>query len=150
VRLRGQHGERTLPLTEFFAPPDDARRTENVLGSDEIILSLHIPAVDATRSTYLKAMDRKTWAFALAGVAAVVRQSNGRIEDARIVLSGVAPLPWRARSAEQALIGTSGDDTAIERAADAALTDAKPLEHNGYKLPLTKSLIVNALRAVME
>jgi len=148
VRVRGQGGERTLPLTEFFAPPTDDRRMENVLGDDEIVVSIRIPDADNTRSTYLKAMDRKTWAFALVGVAAVVRQAGGQIEDARIVLSGVAPTPWRVRAAKQALIGSTGDASAIDRAVEAAVAEAQPLEHNGYKLALAKSLIGNALRAV--
>ncbi|MDP9316678.1 MAG: xanthine dehydrogenase family protein subunit M [Pseudomonadota bacterium] len=147
LRVRGPNGERVLPLQDFFAVPEPQRRTENVLGGDELVLSVHLsPLFDGTRSTYLKAMDRKVWAFALVGVAARIRiNSEGRIEDARIVLSGVAPVPWRVETAEQALIGMEVSETLFDRVADTALADAQPLDHNGYKVPLAKSLIRRAL-----
>ncbi|MDP8921442.1 MAG: FAD binding domain-containing protein, partial [Chloroflexota bacterium] len=101
VRVRGADGERTIPLADFFAPPTDDRRTETLLGEDELILSVRVPSPPpGTRSTYLKAMDRKVWAFALVGVAAVVRVEGEKIADARLGLTGVANVPWRARAAE--------------------------------------------------
>ncbi|MGH2368327.1 MAG: FAD binding domain-containing protein, partial [Chloroflexota bacterium] len=66
VRLRGPSGERILPLAGFFAMPEEERRTETVLRRDELVVSIDVPSLpDGTRSTYLKAMDRKVWAFAL-------------------------------------------------------------------------------------
>lgn len=149
VRMRGPRGERTLPLDEFFALPADERRTENTLNSDELVISLDLLATDGLRSTYFKAMDRKVWAFALVGVAAALRLGDdGRIADARLVLSGVAPVPWRATAAEQSLIGAEASKTTWSRAADAALADAAPLEHNGYKVPLARALVRQALAAL--
>jgi xanthine dehydrogenase YagS FAD-binding subunit len=144
--VRGATGERTLPLAEFFALPTDERRTENVLRDDELIVSLRVPIPPpGARSTYLKAMDRKVWAFALVGVAAAVRLEGGAIADARIVLSGVAPIPWRAETAERVLIGAVAGPDRLARAAEAALAEAKPLAHNGYKTPLARALIRRAL-----
>ena len=148
VRLRGQGGERTLPIAEFFALPTEERRAETVVAGDELLLSVHIPATpDGTRSTYLKAMDRKVWAFALVGVAALMRVApDGRwIEDARLTLGGVAPIPWRLEAAEQELIGAEPSEALFDRAAEAALAGAAPLEHNGYKVPLARALIRRAL-----
>ena len=146
VRLRGPRGERTVALADFFAPPSAERRTENVLDADELILDVTIPApVAGTRSTYLKAMDRKVWAFALVGVAAAVRVEDGRIATARLVLSGVANVPWRIEAAERALVGAAPDAAIFARAADAALADAAPLAHNAYKMPLARALIERAL-----
>lgn len=150
VRLRGPSGERTLPISAFFALSTDDRRTENVLGPDELVLSIQVPPAAGARSTYLKAMDRKVWAFALVGVAAVVRLADGRIEDAHLVLSGVAPIPWRATAAEQVLIGQVADDALFARAAEAALANAEPLAHNGYKVPLTRNLIHQVLRTLTD
>jgi xanthine dehydrogenase YagS FAD-binding subunit len=149
VRLRGAQGDRELPLAEFFAPPTDDRRTENVVRGDELIVSLHIPMTPGTRSTYLKAMDRKVWAFALVGVAAVGRMDGNRIEDTRIVLGGVAPVPWRAEAAERVLNGVDVSDDLIARAAEVALDVASPLAHNGYKIPLAKALVRRALGSVI-
>ena len=82
------------------------------------------------------------------GVAAALRVEGGRIAGARLVLGGVAPVPLRSEAAEQALVGAAPDDATFARAAEAALADATPLAHNGYKLPLARGLIARALRAV--
>ena len=149
VRLRGASGERTVPLADFFAPPTEDRRTETTLGQDELILSVQVPSpAPGTRSTYLKAMDRKVWAFALVGVAAVARVEGGTIREARLGLSGVANVPWRARDAEGLLAGARPSAELFERAADAALADAESLRDNGYKLPLARALIRRALASL--
>lgn len=149
MQIRGRHGDRTLSIADFFALPAEERRTETTLGTDELLLSIQLPSLpNGNRSTYLKAMDRNVWAFALVGVAAMLRMggSDGRrIEDARLVLSGVAPVPWRAEAAEQALIGSEASPTVIAQATETALADAAPLQHNAYKVSLAKALIRRAL-----
>ena len=146
VRLRGRGGERVVPLSEFFARPVDERRTETVLQPDELVVSVHIPPQPAeTRSTYLKAMDRKVWAFALTSVAAVLRLDGRRVAHVRLALGGVAPIPWRATAAEAVLLGAEAGDRPFARAAEAVLEEAEPLRQNGYKLPLTRTLIRRAL-----
>ncbi len=154
VHLRGPQGERTLPLAEFFALPEPERRTETTISPDELILSLHIPAAAAgTRSTYVKAMDRKVWSFALVSVAATLRlggPDNRRIEGCRLVLGGVAPVPWPLPAAEQALIGHEATPSRIQHATTLALSEAEPLAHNGYKLPLARGLIQQALSTLAD
>ena len=148
VEVRGASGRRTLPLAELFAPPTADRRNETTLGPGDLIMALTLPAA-AGHSTYLKAMDRKTWAFALVGVAARIRQEGGRIADARVVLSGVANVPWRATAAEQVLVGQPLDPEVLAAAADAALSGAEPLARNGYKLAIAHALIRRALQTAM-
>jgi xanthine dehydrogenase YagS FAD-binding subunit len=148
VRLRGASGEREIPLADFFLPPTDDHRRETVIAGDELIVALRIPPLAAdARSTYLKAMERKLWAFALVGVAAVVRMENRRITHVRIVLSGVAPTPWRATAAERLLISEPTAEL-IAQAANTALEGARPLSNNAYKLPLAKALVRRALTAL--
>lgn len=148
VELTGSGGSRTVPLDEFFALPEENRRTENVLGGDEIVTAVILPASSAgTRSTYLKAMDRKVWAFALVGIGVRLVVENGVIADARLALGGVAPIPWRAQRAEALLVGSKPGPELFERAASVALEGATPLAHNGYKVPLLKSLIRSALQS---
>lgn len=149
LQLRGPGGERTIPLNDLYTLPTDDHRGETVLGSDELVLALRLPpAATGLRSTYLKAMDRKVWAFALVGVAAAARVDGGRIAEARLVLSGVAPIPWRVEAAEQALTGSEPGAALFERAAEVALAEATPLNQNGYKVPLAQSLIRRALAVV--
>jgi xanthine dehydrogenase YagS FAD-binding subunit len=146
VRLRGSTGERTVPVEAFYAEPTEHHRTETVIGPDELVLDVTVPSPkDGARSTYLKAMDRKVWAFALVGVAAVLRLDGGTIAEAGLVLSGVAPIPWRAQAAEQALVGQRATPELLARAAEAAVEGAHPLEHNGYKVPLARNLVRRAL-----
>jgi xanthine dehydrogenase YagS FAD-binding subunit len=147
VRLTG----RSLPMSEFFRLPSDEQRIENVLGPDELVLSVHIPnPAPDTVSCYVKAMNRKVWSFALVGVAAVVRfePQSRQVADARLVLNGVAPIPWRSTAAEWELVGHTLTEQTIDRAAEAALTNAEPLAHNAYKLPLAAGLIHQALAAL--
>ncbi len=159
VRLCGPRGERTVPAGEFFMLPHDARRTETVIEDDELVAAIRLPASTPgaqgasrsasqgiSRSTYLKAMERKAWTFALAGVAASLRLSDdGTIDDARIVLTGVAPIPWRAIRCEEVLRQKTPDRQLFEKAAEAAVEGAAPLMHNGYKLPLVAALVKRAL-----
>jgi xanthine dehydrogenase YagS FAD-binding subunit len=151
VQLRGPAGERTVALNEFFRPPQENRRQETMIAPDELLLSIHIPALSSeTRSTYLKAMDRKVWAFALVGVAARLHMQGNTITEARLVLSGVAPIPWRLTDAEQMLVGQRADEATFAHVAEVALSQAQPLEHNSYKVPLAQSLIRRALAALVE
>ena len=145
VRLRSLAGERTMPLAGFFALPADDRRMETVLRPDELVLSIRIPAQpEGTRSTYRKAMDRKVWAFALVGVAAVLRLEGRRVVHARLALGGVAPIPWRATAAEAVLLDGEASDERFMQAPGVALADAQTLRDNGYKLPLTRTLVRQA------
>jgi xanthine dehydrogenase YagS FAD-binding subunit len=146
VTIRGPVGERTVPIGEFFAPPEEGRRRETTLGAGEIVTAIRLPGfAPDERSTYRKAMDRKVWAFALVGVAARVVMEAGRVADARLVLGGEAPVPWRVPDAEAVLAGSALDDQTIERAAEAALAGAIPLARNGYKIPLATALVRRAL-----
>ena len=101
----------------------------------------------AWRQTYLKVRERSAFDFALSAVAmALDVGDDGTVRNARIVLGGVAPKPWRCRSAEALLLGRRIDDAAIEAVREEALRGAEPLADNGYKIPMTKGLITKALR----
>jgi xanthine dehydrogenase YagS FAD-binding subunit len=143
--------ERTLPVADLLQPPIEARRTETVPDADELITAVRIPPLPAgARSAYLKAMDRKVWAFALVSAAAVLQIDNNHIAHARLVLGGAANVPHRAVEAERLLLNAEPFDDLFHRAADAALAGAQPLSDNGYKLPLAKALIRRALTSAAQ
>ncbi|HXF65010.1 MAG TPA: xanthine dehydrogenase family protein subunit M [Caldilineaceae bacterium] len=151
VRLRGPAGERTVSLADFYALPETGRRQETTIPPDELVVAVQLPALpEGTRSLYLKAMDRKVWAFALVSVAALLRMAEGRIADVRLVLGGVAPIPWRVQAAEQVLAGQQPGTELFAHAAEVALAGAEALEHNGYKIPLAQSLIRQALQTLAD
>jgi xanthine dehydrogenase YagS FAD-binding subunit len=108
----------------------------------EILLS---PPVPGQRSSYRKVRARRAWDFALAGVALVIRTNEGRVESARVVLSGVAPVPWRSVEAEQALLGKPLIDETVSLAAEASVREAIPLAFNEYKVRLVKGVVREAL-----
>ena len=147
VSLTGARGSRTMPLSDLFVVPHGRVRREHAVTSDELIVEVRVPEnALARRGAFEKAMERKTWSFAQVSAAVSVKIIGGAIRDARIVLGGVAPVPWRARDAEKLLEGRALDDAACQAAADAALENAEPLKDNGYKVPLARELVRRTLR----
>jgi xanthine dehydrogenase YagS FAD-binding subunit len=114
--------KRELPVAELYRLPTEDDRSATTLASDELILELDVPTPEA--STYLKAMDRRKWAFPLVGVAAA-RSTDGT----RIALAGVAPIPWTLDSA-------------------AALEDSTPLPGTAYKVEVARALVRRALDGI--
>jgi len=150
VRLRGRDGIRLIPLAEFFSLPREQRRSETTIGHDELLLSVLLPLLPAgTRTLYRKVMDRKVWAFALVAVAAAIRLEDRRVAEARLVLGGVAPIPWQASAAEHALLGGEVSAELVARTAEMALSGAAALQYNTYKVPLAKALIRQALTTLI-
>lgn len=148
VSVTGGNGNRTIPLDKFFVLPSEGNiRRENVLRNDEIITHIQVPASSfAANSTYLKFKERDSLDFALASVAAAVELGPGKtVRQARIVLGGVAPVPWRAPKAEAYLIDKTLSNDVLAEAGRLALSGAKPLEKNAYKVPLTQTLVRRAL-----
>ena len=106
------------------------------------------PPAPGLVSSYRKIRTRRAWDFALTGVALAVRFDGSRVESSRIFLSGVAPVPWRARKAEAAIEGRTLDDDTVKGAAAAAVEGATPLSGNGYKVPLVRGAVEEELIAI--
>ena len=152
VRIRGANGqERTMPVQEFHRLPGAAPEKDNNLQHGELIVAIELPKNNfASKSYYLKVRDRASYAFALVAVAAALETNGRNIKQARVVLGGVAHKPWRSAEAENVLIGKPATDDSFRAAAEAAMMDAKPLEHNAYKVELGKRAIVLALQRAMN
>jgi xanthine dehydrogenase YagS FAD-binding subunit len=145
-RIAGPSGERTLPAAEFFALPQQNPAQENVLAPDEALAEIQVPATRmGTRSTYHKIMDREAWTHAVVSAAIVLEMDKQVCRSARLVLGGVAPIPWRLPKVEQMLAGQRINEALAAKAAEAALEGAKPLARNAYKVPLTKGVIRRTL-----
>ena len=93
--------------------------------------------------------ERQVWDFATVAVAVQVASTNGVVDDARIVLGGVAPWPYRVPRAEEALKGQRLTEDAARRAGDAAFVGARPMTHNAYKVDMGKELVARALLAAV-
>ncbi len=151
VQLQGPNGARSLPITEFHRLPGDTPNLDTNLQTGELITSIDLPALPlGTRCHYLKIRDRSSYAFALVSVAAIVElDESGAMRDVRVALGGVAHKPWRAARAEQALRGKKPEDATLRAAAEQELHDAKPYQHNAFKVELAKRSIVKALRTAI-
>jgi xanthine dehydrogenase YagS FAD-binding subunit len=138
--------ERAIPIGDFHTLPGQRPEIENVLDHGELVTHVELPASPfAAHSRYIKVRDRAAFAFALASAAVGLDVADGTIRAARIALGGVATRPWRSIEAEQALIGQQPTRAAFERAAAAALADAKPRGDNAFKVVLARRTIVRAL-----
>jgi xanthine dehydrogenase YagS FAD-binding subunit len=150
IELASSLGRRRMKLADLFVTPRGKDRREHSLRNGELIVAVRVSdAALERRGTFLKAMDRKAWSFALVSVAATASVRDGRAHDVRIVLGGVAPVPWRVPAAEKQLEGTKLDDNACLAAADTVLAGAQPLRDNGYKVTLARELIRRALRSLV-
>jgi xanthine dehydrogenase YagS FAD-binding subunit len=151
IQVKGQNGDRQIPIGEFYLVPGDTPNRENVLAAGDLITYVTLPALPAnTRSYYLKLRDRAQYEFALASVAAVTTMNGRRIERVRIAMGGVGTKPWRSPEAEHALQGKEATPENFHRAAEAALAGAKPLKDNGFKIELAKRAIVRAMQVTTE
>ncbi len=147
VSIAGPNGNRSLPLEKFFILPSEDYRRENALEPAEIITEIQVPRSSfAARSTYLKFKERSSLDFALSAVAAAIELGpDHKVRQARVVLGGVAPIPWRVPKVEAFLAGKALDPATLTEAARLALRGAEPLSKNGYKVPLTQALVRRAL-----
>jgi xanthine dehydrogenase YagS FAD-binding subunit len=147
--LRGGSGERCLAIADLFAPPEASRRTETVIAADEILLHVDVPRRTNEASVYLKAMDRKTWAFALVGLALAVQLGGKAFAEARVVFTGVASVPWRHSACETALLGVSHPRETLPVVA-AVGHGACALADNGYKVELAEGLLERGLALIAD
>ena len=146
VRIVGRGTSRVLEVEKLHVPPSEDPRREVRLDPGEVITEIAIPAPPAgLRSSYRKVRTRASWDFALAGVALALEMDARTVRSARVVLSGVAPVPWRVPAVEEVLTGSTLDEDTIERAAAAAVEGAEPLTHNAYKVALVRGLLVDEL-----
>jgi len=118
----------------------------------ELITAIELPKSNlAAKSYYLKVRDRASYAFALVSVAAALEAAAGsKIREARIALGGVAHKPWRAAEAEKFLAGKTATEENFRLAAEAEMRQAKPLEHNKFKVEPGRRAIVRALKRAMN
>jgi xanthine dehydrogenase YagS FAD-binding subunit len=146
VYVEGPDGKRSIPLVDFHLLPGQTPQIETVLAGNELITSVQIPALaTATNSMYRKVRDRASYAFALVSVAAALELADGKVKDVRIALGGVAPKPWRATIAEQALIGEQATPFTFQRAAEDELVSARAYAGNRFKIELAKRTMISVL-----
>jgi CO/xanthine dehydrogenase FAD-binding subunit len=149
VKLLNASGERTIPVSEFFV---DFFMT--VIGENEILKEIMIPTLPSHTGVAYQKFSIIEAGIKIAGAASLISLDGGKCKDAKIALSAVAPVPMRALKAEEELKGKTIDDKAIEKAAQAAATEADPVTdiHASaeYRRELVKVLVKRATKLALE
>ena len=151
VTIAGPTGRRSVAVENFHMPPSEDYMRETVLEPAEIITEIVLPPpAEGLRSSYRKVRARRAWDFALAGVALAIVFSKDQAVDCRMVLSGAAPVPWRAAEAEKVIMGMRLDRDRAAKAGVAEMKNADPMEQNEYKIPLFRGLMEQQLMAIAK
>jgi xanthine dehydrogenase YagS FAD-binding subunit len=149
INREPKEGEQPYELRElaklFVTPKQDYKR-EHDLGPGDLLTEVWIPLLDDMRSAYQAVREKQSHDWPLVEAAArMCIGSDGKMTNVRVALGHVAPVPWNAPAAAQMLEGQTPDAALFAKAADAALADAKPLDGNAYKVPMSKGLLREVL-----
>jgi xanthine dehydrogenase YagS FAD-binding subunit len=142
----GPKGERTVKVEELYQVPKTADDRELTVAHGEVLTKVTIPGAKGKNASYeARQKQAHDWPLVLASVN--LTMDGDRVSEARVILGGVAPVPWRSEAAEKAIAGKSITMESAEAAGSAAAGGAKPLSMNGYKVALTKTVVKRALLA---
>lgn len=147
--IAGTDGRREVAFDDYFVGPREDVLRENILQHNELMVDVRVPALGPnTKTAWLKLKDRQVYDFALVSVAVVATIEDGVWQDGRIVLGGVAPVPWRATAVEEALQGNDVESS-IADAAALIRNAARPMSENAYKVPVAIALTERAVMAAL-
>jgi xanthine dehydrogenase YagS FAD-binding subunit len=148
---KGPKGIRRIAAENLYVNPSDDPQREIVLEPGEIITEIVIPKTSGRHySSYRKIRARRSWDFALAGVALALQLEGRRVLRTRVVLSGAAPVPWRSKEVEDVITGRSLDRATIARAASVVMKQANPLAQNRYKINLFQATMEEELERASQ
>jgi xanthine dehydrogenase YagS FAD-binding subunit len=150
ISINSPQGDKTIPLANFYILPKVNVRKENILEPNEVLREIRIPLIKKEdKSTYSKFIERGAWDFAIVSAAVKGTVSGGIFRDIKIVLGGVAPIPWKLTKAENIIKGKKVTEDLVRKAAREALKEAKPLEENGYKKELAETVLCRAVLSLI-
>ena len=145
--IRSSAGERVVNAQNYFIGPSVDITRMTVLRPGELLTAIRIPAMWAGAEFYFeKIRERQVWDFPLVNIAAALKVSSGTIRESRVVVNAVAAHPMRLNAVEDAIAGKPRNEETAAMAGDLAVRGARPLAHNGYKIPLVKNLVKRAIR----
>ena len=145
-RVLGPNGEREVPAAEYFTLPNMRNvRKENVLADDEILTHIILPAPGSVKTGHYEVRYKQSHDWPLAMTTVVLTMNGNTIQSARVVLGAVAPVPWRSKPAEAALAGKPLNAETAAAAAEAAVSEAKPMSGNVYKVQIARTAVKRAI-----
>ena len=145
-RVVGPAGERDVPSAEFFTMPTLANvLKENVLDDEELLTHVMLPAPGNVKSGHYEVRYKASHDWPLAFATVVVTVNRNSVSSARVVLGAVAPVPWRSKPAEAALVGKPLSEETAALAGEAAVSEAQPMSGNAYKVQIAKTAVKRAV-----
>ena len=145
IHLVSATGTREVPADKFFVTPTADGAREIALLPNELVTEIHIPVGDRNATYEVRQKEALDWPLATASVS--LKMNGTSIQSARVVLGHVAPTPWLAEAAGQALAGKSLSEALADTAGKQATTGATPLSQNAYKVKLAQVAVKRALLA---
>ncbi|PYX77791.1 MAG: molybdopterin dehydrogenase [Acidobacteria bacterium] len=145
IRLEGPKGKRELPLEKFYVVPKTETEREHDLQPNEIVTEVVVPPATDAKAAHYEIRQKEAFDWPLAVAAVALRMNGSNVQSARVVMGYVAPVPWISMEAEQALSSQNISEDTAQRAAAAALRNAKALSHNSYKVQLARVAVKRAL-----
>jgi xanthine dehydrogenase YagS FAD-binding subunit len=145
-RVLGPKGEREVAAADYFTMPTMANvRKENVLEDEELLTHVILPPPGAVKTGHYEVRYKQSHDWPLAFTTVVLTMNGNTIRSARVVLGAVAPVPWRSRPAEEALAGKPLNEQTAVLAGEAAVSDARPMSGNAYKVQIAKTAVKRAI-----
>jgi len=147
LRIAGSGGNREVELEKFYRMPQKEDEREHDLKPNEIVTHIIIPASKGTRAANYEVRQKEAFDWPLATASVVLQMSGNNVQSARVVLGAVAPVPWVSPEAAQQITGKSVDEKSAGAAGAAAVSKARALSQNGYKIKLASIAVKRALLA---
>ena len=144
-RVASPGGEREVDAGEFFELPADNLYGETVLKANELLTHVILPATSNVKAATYEVRFKQSHDWPLAMASAVLTVDGNRVKTARVVMGAVAPIPWRAQAAEQALAGKTITEAVATEAANAAVAGATPMTQNSYKVQVARTAVKRAI-----
>ena len=144
-RIAGPTGEREVSAAEYFVMPDKNMFGETILAPNELLTHVTLPPPRGARNATYEVRFKQSHDWPLAAASVALTVSGQTIKAARVVLGAVAPIPWRSAAAEAALAGKPLTEETANAAADAAITGAKPMSRNAYKVRIARTAVKRAI-----
>lgn len=145
VRVFGPSGARDIDAAKFFVTPASEGEREYALSPNEIVTEIVVPSAGTARNGTYEVRQKEALDWPLATASVVLQLAAGKVKSARIVMGHVAPIPWRSAEAEQALAGKAVTEDVAQAAGAAALSGAKALSGNAYKIQLARVAVKRAI-----
>jgi xanthine dehydrogenase YagS FAD-binding subunit len=145
IRIFGAQGWREVAAEQFFITPSSESEREYLLKPNELLGEIIVPPAKGVRNAFYEVTQKEGLDWGLAAAAVALKMNGKTVQSARLVLGQVAPVPWRSQEAEKALAGKTVSEDVATEAGKAALSEAKPLSKNGYKVQLARVALKRAI-----